>query len=885
MSRLIRTIPGVASAMMLAGALTGMIFGVTPLRAGETPAIPPSPTPPSDTIVVTVDDIGDFMKGLERFAIGNGLDSPAMQEFLKAPKAEWNAILDRFAAKFGFSPRALSKLLSGRLVFVVRGKAGLIGSAPKDPALADKALAEFERLFQKVPFGPGLRRDGEFRLDFGDKSGEGGLLLGGKGRVAFALGEKWADAESLARAFLAGSLDGKIPLRDMPPEMTGRGIVYYQDTGALAAGEEPTAAKAVKALGIPGLSTPAMQRLYFENDALWIMNWSPLPEKKGLSALILEGPVSDKTLGWLPADCNAAGAVRFNPGGLIPEITKSFIASGDPDLAMGVPGVMMQVNMMLGMDLQGDFLAHLGDEIAWGHLPSAKAGGFPLLSAIGLNGFYAAVALKDATKFQAGLDKLLTLAGPLAAQDTVGGGVFTTAIAGTNVKYIKAFMGVIAPCFAVKDGYLIITTNLPAMKYILEGRDSWKTLATDEDFQKTLAAAGGKPGMPFSYARYEAPSGGSSGGAVLTSVAAIAILAGLALPAFARAREGAQSARGMADVRNLAMALCVHEANESQYPATLGALVTAGVLDAAFAERAKAEGTVYHYIPPAKGAAEEATIPLVHCRSKGKKEILVAYLDGHVARVAEETPEYRKILELKSVPWPAGVVEKNETAPAGNELNPETMEEFLVTEARNLAKTVDFAKFPAGEVFATAGSSNIAVMDVRKDGILTKSRMGHVFGGSIQGLMVTVAVVSIIAAIAIPNLLRSRLAANESAVIGNLSTLRSAEQMFQSAALTDADNNGTGEYAGFSQMTSANPPLIDNALGSGVKAGYAFTITTTGITNTDEAIWWAEAHPIQHGSTGNRCFYVDESGVIRGTDNGGAACTSRKEGQGWPASN
>lgn len=146
-------------------------------------------------------------------------------------------------------------------------------------------------------------------------------------------------------------------------------------------------------------------------------------------------------------------------------------------------------------------------------------------------------------------------------------------------------------------------------------------------------------------------------------------------------------------------------------------------------------------------------------------------------------------------------------------------------------------------------------------------------GFTLIELMIVVAIIAIIAAIAIPNLLRARLASNESAAIGALRTISSAQSTFQSSCNADTDTDGTGEFAGLAQLSNATPPYIDEVLGGGTKSGYTFTITTSGAVNTDEVQWEAQANPVTFGVSGNRTFYVDESGVLRGSDIGGGAAT------------
>ena len=142
-------------------------------------------------------------------------------------------------------------------------------------------------------------------------------------------------------------------------------------------------------------------------------------------------------------------------------------------------------------------------------------------------------------------------------------------------------------------------------------------------------------------------------------------------------------------------------------------------------------------------------------------------------------------------------------------------------------------------------------------------------GFTLIELMIVVAIIAIIAAIAIPNLLRARLASNESSAIGALRTISSAESSFQSSTGTDADTDGVGEYGDFIQLSNATPPYVDEVLGGGTKSGFFFTITTTAVVNDNEVLWEATAYPVSYGRSGNRSFYVDESGVLRGSDVGG----------------
>ena len=138
-------------------------------------------------------------------------------------------------------------------------------------------------------------------------------------------------------------------------------------------------------------------------------------------------------------------------------------------------------------------------------------------------------------------------------------------------------------------------------------------------------------------------------------------------------------------------------------------------------------------------------------------------------------------------------------------------------------------------------------------------------GFSLIELLIVVAIILIIAAIAIPNLLRARIAANESSAVASIRTLNTAQIPYNSAYPTAGFAASlsvlSGTCSASAAPTSAGACLIDTQLSSGTKSGYSFIIS--GVSGTPASSYQASGSPLTANTTGVRSFCSVADAVVR----------------------
>jgi type IV pilus assembly protein PilA len=139
-------------------------------------------------------------------------------------------------------------------------------------------------------------------------------------------------------------------------------------------------------------------------------------------------------------------------------------------------------------------------------------------------------------------------------------------------------------------------------------------------------------------------------------------------------------------------------------------------------------------------------------------------------------------------------------------------------------------------------------------------------GFSLIELLIVVAIILIIAGIAIPNFMKSKLMANEASAAESLRTINTAEITYSSSygiGFAPLLNLGGASPCVASQATAC---ILDGVLSAGAKSGYNFTIPTPaalGTVSSPNATYTVNAIPVSAGQSGTRSYCTDQTAVVR----------------------
>jgi hypothetical protein len=304
-----------------------------------------------------------------------------------------------------------------------------------------------------------------------------------------------------------------------------------------------------------------------------------ITERKGLFKFFSAEALSVETAKAIPENVSFAAAGRVALSKSL-EIIREVMAErvGEQADAMIAP-VVAQASANLGFDVKSDFIENLGDEVILFSLLPERAGGW-----VGLEGLTLMLKVKDKQKAEKTVAGLMKLVGLLIAQanaginreleaDTSVMNVKSFEYLGTEVKYLS-MLGLAMPSVMVSGNYIVFSGGVYSPRAILRavaGKD--KSLTDNEEFKATMARAGmkGDEGGFIFYPK-QRPGAASYLNTQMT-IATVSIMAGIALPSLAGARERARRVKCMNNLKQIGIAMQIYsDDNESKYPPKLSDL-------------------------------------------------------------------------------------------------------------------------------------------------------------------------------------------------------------------------------------------------------------------------------------------------------------------------
>jgi type IV pilus assembly protein PilA len=145
-------------------------------------------------------------------------------------------------------------------------------------------------------------------------------------------------------------------------------------------------------------------------------------------------------------------------------------------------------------------------------------------------------------------------------------------------------------------------------------------------------------------------------------------------------------------------------------------------------------------------------------------------------------------------------------------------------------------------------------------------------GFSLIELLIVVAIILIIAAIAIPNLIKSKMAANEASAVGSIRTINTGEVNYAASCPANGFSASLLEL-NTGAICAGGKSIIDNVLAAGAKSGYTFTYAPVKGGDNLNDTYTSAGTPSTVGTTGQRQFCSSQTGVIQ-YNTAGAGCVT-----------
>lgn len=608
---------------------------------------------------------------------------------------------------------------------------------------------------------------------------------------------------------------------------------------------------------------------------------APAP-RTGIFECIGTGGISKEILDAIPAEAEFFHASSFLPAKFLPFL-RSLLAATGKDGETLAP-FLVKAQEALGLPLE-KFLQSLDGAMAVMVVDPSTVGG---ISFLGLNGLAKVVKVGDPDLVANALLSLIQFAVKHRADLPIGCGSFSMRHQGVTLHGLN-LGSLLVPCFAIQGKTLILGTNPQVVTRILD------TLAGRTPSLSSLPSfleATQRFGTEISSLTYNLGPKMSGFGSDFSS---LSFLAGLLLPAFQHAKDSAKKTPCTHHLEQIRQGIEAFIQTKGERPPRLESLYAEGegILPDLTILRCPENGIGFYYIAhlPLELAPET---PLVFdpagAHRKGRH---ILFADGSCRFLSEE--ELHSLLaQLEDAypdaeildPWPAEPASVENLDQGKNPLDaiaslfeqtsPSTRRFLLdlfplyklpptATINRHFFPAASACRFDAEGVYGESFGP-LPFGNVRFDNIAT-----YLGGGGGTSLL-------LFAAIAIPNLLESRIQINEDHTIAVLQAYAAAQETFRkanySAQIDPAKIQGYCEdFPQLYYLTVDDPPhplaLIPKAMADATSSenGYRGYYFVSGKTDATHFALWAV--PVRYGQSGIHTYYIDQEGQVRGKDLGG----------------
>lgn len=583
---------------------------------------------------------------------------------------------------------------------------------------------------------------------------------------------------------------------------------------------------------------------------------APAP-RKGLMALVPEEPLGERTIRLAPTEALSftAGSISFGKIlGLARDVAE---AVGEKE---GFDRGLAEVSASLGLDIEKDIIKNLGSDIAMVVFPADVGGGNPLFA--GLGGISLVLEVKDAAAIGRAVDKALAMAdGMLRMQEA--GSIAELDYKGVRLRYARLLGGMIAPTVCLSGDRLIVTGGIPAAKELVRLTvENPEPLSKNAEFKELLAHIGGKIGPSLTYSDTKGAA---------TALTSYAGLLGAMMPALSSARGVARGAKCASNLKQIGFGCHLWSSDhDERFPKSIEGLFPEYISDRNVFACPTSPAAMSYVFVSGLTAADPADWIVAYDRpgNHGDEGVNVLYIGGNVAMRTDLAVVERQVAKqvAQAKGRGRGLVIVTPRAPAAGQAAPPAKE----MEWGELQDWVDFALLPSPRSLTRHLFPQIGTTIMDEDGVLGCA-YGPLGGFGLPSLTSTGSV-AVIAAIAIPNLMVSRIASNESVAIASLRMYLGAQNVFHRSdfygkgALVYANPKDGKGFPDLYQVPGKGERimLVDltfaRATYDGVpKAGYVFS----DLEYDDYAIECGLcAVPAAYNRTARNIFIVDVTGTV-----------------------